>query len=97
MKKWLKFYWTWLMYCWAVQETKSLYYTSHARGYYCEGIRNGIAKYDVTKPLPKKSWMDFKEYKKRWHPTKGTEVLFVGPKISEFELLMRGLQSWRTP
>lgn len=99
MKKllaWVKFYIKWLFYLWATQDEKLLYSLAQSKGYYCEGYRNGIAKYDTRKPPQEKSWITYSEYKDRWNPVNGRAVFFVGPKISEYDLFMRRINELKT-
>lgn len=72
--KYIRFYFRWLVYLLAVEEEKTLYVLAQAKGMRCVGWRNGIAKYDRSRPPQKRSWLTWAEYRAMWHPVHGTEM-----------------------
>ena len=69
--KYLKYYWNWFMYKNAILDDKCRYLLAKEKGCYCVGINNGIAKFYPSKPPQEKNWLDWEEYKQKWHPVTG--------------------------
>lgn len=63
------FYFKWLFYFFITQEQRIAYKASEVYGMECEGVRNGIAKFNRYKK-PSRKYLTFKEFKLIHYPVK---------------------------
>ena len=57
-------YLKWLLYYMATQDDRVRYMLAQEKGYFCEGINNGVASFDTSRKPQDKSWITFKKFKK---------------------------------
>ena len=76
--KWIKYYLKWITYYNATQDERIEYASAQLKGCKCEGVRHGTtgvySKYDQGKPPQERGFLNYKEFKAKWHPITGTEM-----------------------
>lgn len=80
--KMIKFYLTWLVYLWAVQDDKFLYTMARNKGMRAVKVSHEfkltgsdfVITYDPRHPPQPRPWLTWAEYKAAWHPVTGTRA-----------------------